>query len=144
MRPGQVWRRNNSRSFNQCSKIPRCAFKSKPSIAGFERDDRVHLLANLENQIISPLNFLSCVRERQAVFANPIDVHTERLAPDCLKVEPGESVYKWRREVFRGRVKAALQVLLRTPGAHRAALASLQAFLFSIQTIRDPAALDAR
>ena len=68
-------------------KILRCAFESKPLIAGFERRNRVHLSANLENEFVPPVDFSSCVRQREAIFANPLDVHAESLAPDDLKVD---------------------------------------------------------
>lgn len=68
-------------------KILRCAFESKPLIAGFERRNRVHLSANLENEVVPPVDVSSCVRQREAIFANPLDVHAESLAPDDLKVD---------------------------------------------------------
>jgi hypothetical protein len=56
-------------------------------IAGLQRNHRVHRFADLENEIISPLNFFRCVRKCEAVFANPVDAHVERLAPERFKVE---------------------------------------------------------
>ena len=87
LRTSQIRRGNNSRTFYQSAELLRRAFERKPMVAGFQRDDRVHLSAHLENKVVSPLNFFRCVRKGEAVFANPVDVHVERLAPERFKVE---------------------------------------------------------
>ena len=87
LRPSQIRRGNNFRAFHQRAKLLRRAFEREPMVAGFQRNDCVHLFSDLENKIISPLNPFSCVRKCEAIFANPVDIHVERLAPVRVKVE---------------------------------------------------------
>src|SRR5439155_2008549 len=75
MSPSQVGGRDGARPLHQLGELLGSALERQPAVAGFERYNCVHLAADLENEVVFPLDFLGAVREREAVLPDPINVH---------------------------------------------------------------------
>src|SRR5712691_8193475 len=72
----RVGRRIDAVLFGQFGKLLRSTLERKTILrCAFQNCDGEHLAANLEDQIVSPLNFFSDVGKRKAVSASLFNVH---------------------------------------------------------------------
>jgi hypothetical protein len=76
LRAGKVRRRNHPVAFLQDDELFVGTFERDP-VAGvrIQAGDRKHSAANLEYQVVSPLDVLGRTRQREAQFSEAFDVH---------------------------------------------------------------------
>jgi len=71
----EIWGGDDAGALDQFGEFLVGAFEGQPSRAGLERHDREHLSADFEEEVVFPLDLFGDAGEREAEFADRVDVH---------------------------------------------------------------------